>query len=122
MVTFDNELLFGLGVASFKIGPVKLRHTVQHPPGSRGVRLDGQGTEARRINQAGVLVANTTVELQAQIDAIENRIDGIAHTLVDNVGRVWNDVVLLELDRDPFERVGARWKTAYRTKYLQVIP
>jgi hypothetical protein len=122
MMTFDNEPLFGSGVARFKIGPVKLRNAIQHAPGSLGVRLDRQGTEARRINQAGVLISDTTEELRAQVDAIEIKIDGLAHTLVDNIGRVWNNAVLLEFDTDSFERVGARWKTAYRVEYLQVIP
>lgn len=121
MVTFDNEPLFGSGAARFKAGPVKLRHTVQHPPGSLGVRLDHQGTEARRIDQSGVLIADTAGGIQAQIDAIENKIDGLPHILADSVGRVWSDTVLLAFDTDPLERVGARWKAGYRVEYLQVI-
>ena len=122
MMIFDNEALFGSGPARFKIGPVKLRYAIQDSPGSLGARLDGQGTEARRINQAGVLVADTTDELQAQVDAIENKVDGFAHVLIDSLGRVWSNTVMLEFDTDSFERVGARWKAAYRVEYLQVIP
>ncbi len=121
MVTFNNESLFGSGPARFKIGPIKLRHTVQHPPGSRGVRIDQQGTEAREINQAGVLIADTPGELQVQVDAIEQKVDGLPYTLIDSVGRAWSNVVMLEVGVDSFERVGARWKAAYRVKYLQVI-
>jgi len=122
MVTFDNESLFDSGPARFKIGPVKLRHTVQNPPGSLGARIDAQGTEARRISQAGVLIVDTSAELQALVDAIENKIDGLAHVLSDNLGRVWNNTVALEFQAETFVRVGARWKTSYRVEYLQVIP
>ena len=121
MVTFDNQSLFGSGPARFKIGPIRLRHTVQHPPGSRGARLDQQGTEAREIKQTGVLIADTPAELQKLIEVIESKVDGLSHTLTDNVGRVWSNAVMLEVDADSFERVGARWKAAYRVEYLQVI-
>jgi phage protein U len=121
MVTFDNQSLFGSGPARFKVGPIKLRHTVQHPPGSRGARLDPQGAEAREITQAGVLIADTPGELQDLVDAIEDKVDGLAYTLIDSVGRAWSSVVMLEVDADAFERVGARWKAAYQIEYLQVF-
>ncbi len=122
MVTFDNESLFESGSARFKIGPIKLRHAIQHPPGSLGARIDGQGTEARRISQAGVLIADTPAELQVLVDAIENKIDGLAYVLSDNLGRVWNNTVALEFQAETFIRIGARWKASYRVEYLQVIP
>ena len=122
MITFDGEPLFGSEAAKIKIGPVKLRHAVQQSPGSRGMRIDHQGAEARRINQSGVLVADSPGGLQLQVGFIESKIDGLAYTLVDGFGRVWSNAVLIEFDVEPFERVGARWKAAYRAEYLQVIP
>ena len=121
MVTFDNESLFGSGPVRFKTGPVKLRHAIQHPPGSRGVRIDPQGTQAREITQSGVLIADTPELLQTQIDTIESKVDGFAYTLVDHVGRAWEQVVMLEAKAEALERIGARWKAVYAIKYLQVV-
>lgn len=121
MVTFNNEALFESGPARFSVGPIKLRHAIQHPPGSSGVRVDHQGVEAREIKQSGTLIEDTPEALQSVVDVIEAWVDGLSHTLVDNVGRVWNDTVMLEVDVDPFVRVGARWKASYKIKYLQVI-
>lgn len=122
MVTFDNDRLFGSEAVRFKIGPVKLRHAVQHSPGSHGVRVESQGTEGRRIDQDGVFIANTVGELQTRIETVENKIDGLAYVLVDSLGRVWGGTILIEFDAETFERVGARWKVSYHAEYLQVIP
>jgi hypothetical protein len=122
MVTFDNAQLFASGPTRFKIGAVELRHAEQHSPGSLGVRLDSQGTLARKMTQGGSLIADNSVELQTLVDSIEAKLDGLPHTLVDNLGRVWSDTVMLRFDADEFVRIGARWKAAYRVEYLQVIP
>lgn len=122
MATFDNESLFDSGTVRFKIGPVKLRHAIQHAPGSIGAMLDNQGLEARRIVQSGKLVADTPVALQGLADAIRAKLDGRSYTLVDNLGRAWSDTAMIEFEMDPFTRIGARWKSAYRITYLQVIP
>ena len=121
MVTFDSEPLFESGTARFLIGPIRLRHAIQHAPGAIGARLDSRGTEARQIKQSGELIANDPIELRVRVDAIEKRLDGLSHTLVDNLGRTWSDTVMTEVEADVFTRVGARWKTAYRIEYLQVI-
>ena len=122
MVVFDNESLFASGTVRFEIGPVKLRHAIQHSPGSIGSRLDAQGLEARQIVQSGTLVADTPAALQIVTDAIRQKLDGRSYTLVDDLGRSWTDTVMTEYEVGPFTRIGARWKTAYRIEYLQVIP
>lgn len=121
MVTFDGESLFGSGPVRFKFGPVQSRHAIQHPPGSRGTRLDCQGTEAREIKQSGVLIADSATDLQSLVQAIEGKVDGQTHLLVDNLGRTWSDIAMLRVDAEPFERVGARWKSEYRIEYLRVL-
>jgi hypothetical protein len=122
MVTFDSETLFAGGTTRFRIGPVKLRHAIQHTPGSLGARLDSQGTETRRIKQSGVLIADDPAELQGRVDAIRGKLDGLPYTLVDDLGRTWADTVMIEVDAETFTRIGARWKTSYQIEYLQVIP
>lgn len=122
MVTFDNEPLFDPGTSRFQFGPIKLRHAIQHMPGSSGAKIDAQGTEARQISQVGVLIANDPLALQARIDAIRQKLDGLPHTLVDHLGRTWADVVMASLDAEEIVRIGARWKVSYRIEYLQAIP
>jgi len=122
MVTFDNEALFGSGPCRFRIGPVRLRHAVQHPPGSHGARVDAQGTEARSITQTGVLIADDPAALRTLTDAIREKLDGLTHTLVDNLGRTWPDTVMIQFEAQEAVRVGARWKTAYKVEYLRVMP
>lgn len=122
MVTFDNEALFGAGTSRFKIGLVKLRHAVQQPPGSRGSRIDAQGTEARQITQTGVLIADNPASLEELTGAIRTKLDGLPHLLIDNLGRQWPDTVMTAFEAQESVRIGARWKTTYKVEYLQVIP
>lgn len=122
MVTFDNEQLFGPGPARFKFGALKLRHAAQSLPGSRGVHLDPQGTQARQIFQAGTLISDSPDGLRKQVAAVEAKVDGLSHTLIDNLGQSWPDTVMLEFKAEAFTRVGARWKAAYQVEYLQVVP
>ena len=122
MVTFDNEDLFESGTARFQIGPIRLRHTIKYTLGSIGGQLNSQGTEVREINQSGELIADDALKLQARVDAIRNKLDGLSHTLVDNLGRIWSDTVMIEVQAEVFTRVGMRVKTAYRIEYLQVAP
>jgi len=121
MTTFDNESLFSSGPTRFKIGKIMLRHAVQHPPGAMGVRLESQGREARKISQSGTLIGDTAERLEQQVDAIEAKVDGLAHELIDNLGRTWVNTVMLSLDVESYIRVGVRQKANYHVEYLQVI-
>lgn len=122
MVTFDNEALFESGTSRFRIGPIKLRYAEQNTPGSIGSRVDTQGVEARQIEQAGELIADSPSALQVLVDSIRTKLDGAAHELVDDLGRTWPDTVMISCDAGAFMRVGTRWKTAYTVQYLQVKP
>ncbi len=121
MATLDNEMLFDPGTSRLRVGPIKLRHTIQDMPGSLGARIDAQGTQARQITQTGVLIADGPAALQARVDAVRRKLDGRAHTLADNLGRSWPDTVMTRFDAQEFVRVGARWKVGYRIEYLQAI-
>lgn len=121
MVTFDNQPLFGSGTCRFLIGPIKLRHTIQDMPGSLGAKIDAQGTEARQIIQVGTLIADDPVALQARVDAVRQKLNGRAYTLIDHLDRPWPDTVMVRLDAEDFVRIGARWKVGYRIEYLQAV-
>ena len=122
MVTYDNDSLFASGTTHFLIGPITLRHALQNTPGSIGARIDAQGTEARWIRQTGELIADDPAALQNMVDSIRQKVDGQPYLLVDDLGRSWPDTVMVECEAVEFVRVGARWKTGYTIKYLQVKP
>ena len=118
-ITFDNEDLFSSGPARVEVAGASLRYASERPLSARGVKLFSQGLKGREITQKGVLTADTPEELHAQIEAIEQKLDGLPRTLVDHLERTWQNVVMLTFEPAPFDRLGVRWKTAYRIEYLQ---
>jgi len=122
MTSFDGDTLFDSGPHRFIIGGLTLRHTLQEAPGGFGAHLSSQGVEARPILQTGTLLANDADAIKAQIDAIEAKLDGQSHALVDDRGRTHANVVMLAFKPGPIEPAGVRLKLDYRIEYLQVIP
>ncbi len=122
MVLLDNDAIFASGTAVLQMGPIKLRHTIRNTPGSYGARLDIEGKQVRQIDQVGCLIADTSLDLQALIDAIQSKLDGLTHTLFDEHGKAWTDCVMISFKSGAFIRIGARWRCDYTIEYLQVKP
>jgi hypothetical protein len=121
MVSFDGQTLFASGPSRFQMAGRALRHAVGQTPGSLGSRVVGQGLEGRRIRQTGTLIADSTEQLQQQMDAIELKLDGLGHVLVDDAERSWPNTVMLKFETKALNRVATRWKVAYSIEYLQVM-
>lgn len=120
MVTFDGERLFESGPVSTTIGGRSLRHDEQAALDGLGVVIAGQGISGRAIEQDGTLMADTAEAMTGLTDAIEAKLDGLCHTLVDETGRTWTDTVLVAFEPGAMQRVGPRWKVEYRVRYVQV--
>lgn len=120
MSLFDGQDLFGSGPHRFQIGGLSLRHVLQEVPGGQGVQLSGLGRHGRSILQSGHLVADDSKRMCELTAAIESKLDGLAHELVDDQGRSWPNTVMIRFDPGPEERVGMRWHRAYRVEYLQI--
>ena len=122
MSTFDGEDLFGSGPHRFHVGGLSLRHVLNETPGSRGIQLSHLGHHGRSISQVGDLIADDPGQMQALLSAIEAKLDGKIHTLIDDVGRAWMNTVMLSLDLKPMTRVGIRWQNPYSIQYIQTMP
>jgi hypothetical protein len=122
MSSFDHENLFASGPHTFRVGGLSLRHALQETPGSRGVQLSALGHYGRAIEQSGTLIADSPAALRTLAAAIEAKLDGVAHELVDDVSRAWPDVVMLSFDPGAVTPLGRRFGLGYRIQYLQVKP
>jgi hypothetical protein len=120
MIRFDGQNLFDSGPSRLEIGGVGLRHASQPAIEGAGVRLASQGTRGRSIIQRGTLRADTPETLTMLRQAIEAKVDGQSYTLLDAHGRSWTNVVMLQFEPSPVERLGPRWKLDYRIEYLQL--
>ncbi len=122
MSAFDNQNLFRSGPHAFQVGGMSLRHVLHNTPGGQGVRLSDQGRHGRSITQFGDLIGDDPAALQTQIEAIEAKLDGRTHLLIDDVDRRWEHVVMLSFEPESMRRVGSRWRMPYQVTYLQLKP
>jgi len=122
MTTFDGQALFDSGPARFHIAGLALRHAEQPAPYADGTNVVAQGREARPITQTGTLLADDIKTMHNLMDAIEDRLDGAAHPLIDDTGRSWDDTVMLRFVPGPITAVGPRCRVDYTIDYLQVKP
>lgn len=122
MSSYAGEDLFGSGPHRFHVGGLELRHVLHETPGGRGVGLSSQGLQGRAVGQSGELVADDPGQMQQLINAIEAKVDGRGHTLVDEHGRSWGGVVMVKFRPGPLVRVGGRVRVSYRVDYFQTTP
>ena len=122
MSSLKGQNLFGSGPHGFTAHGRSLRHADRDVPGAPGVQVTSQGRGGRRIDQAGTLHGDDVAQLQAQLDAIEAAMDGVAGQLVDDRGRLFDDVLMLSFNPGPIRRVGARLGVDYQVQYLQAKP
>lgn len=122
MSRFAGDNLFDSGPHRFEVGGIELRRSTHEPPGSVGVRIAPQGVTGRVIQQHGRLIADDAHSLRALTDAIEARIDGSPHELIDDHARAWSGTVMLAFHPGPVTRLGPRVTLTYRIEYLQLSP
>lgn len=77
------------------------------------------GYAPRVITQRGVLIADTPVELEALIDAIDAEVDQGAQTLAEGALNTWNGCVLRNFIHKSRTRIGPRYAVSYTVTYLQ---
>lgn len=122
MTTYDGQTLFDSGPSRFHVAGLTLRAAEQPAPHADGINLVAHGREARPITQTGTLIADNAPTMTDLMDAIEDRIDGTARTLIDDTGRAWDDTVMLRFVPGPIVAVGPRCRVDYTIDYLQVKP
>ena len=119
MSTYKSQDLFSSGPHAFRVHGLSQRHQLVEQPGADGARVIALGRIARAIEQFGVLYGDSIAGLQATLDAIEAAGDGSAGELVDDLGRTWPRMVLLEINFARIRRAGVRYGVNYTARYVQ---
>lgn len=122
MTSFDGQPLFDSGPTRFHVAGLTLRHAEQPAPHADGTHVVSHGRSARPITQTGSLLADHPQTMTELLDAIEDRLDGVARTLVDDTGRSWDHTVMLRFEPGPIVALGPRCRVDYTIDYLQVQP
>lgn len=115
------------GKNAFSSGPHSIRPgSWQRSQARRGFAdLDGEliidhGLRGRTIEQTGRLTASSASALHTLIKEIEELIDGQTHTLIDNHGHVYTDVMLESFEPRTPLRKGRDYWCDYVARYLQL--
>ncbi|MCE5340534.1 MAG: hypothetical protein LLF92_05325 [Planctomycetaceae bacterium] len=86
--------------------------------------LDGQltidmGLRERKLAQTGQLRAKNEAELQRQIDAINELIDGQLHILRSSDGRVFDNLLVETFETESVIKSGAYMSCSYHITYIK---
>ena len=118
--SLGGESLFSSGPGEVTPGPW-LRETIRR--GFAG--LDGElamdlGRRSRSIEQTGRLQAEDVPSLQAIIDAIDAKADGLSYTLIDGLGRTFDRVIIEKFSLKTPVRKGRGYWCDYSITYRQL--
>ena len=80
---------------------------------------DGSGNGIIMEGTRGTLIADTSAQLEALIDAIDAEVDQAAADLVEDGINTWPGCVMRSFTHAPRHRIGARYAVAYNLVYLQ---
>src|ERR1041385_3819385 len=126
MSSFKSQPLFSSGPHRFKAHGLALRFSQVDTTGMDGTKIVSLGRTARKIDQFGSLSADDVASLQQQCDAIEAAMDGKGWDLVDDLGRTWPRMVMMEFRPStvppPVRRTGTRDTVYYALYYTQTQP
>ena len=120
MSLFNEEDLFGSGPRRFTVAGLAARCETHDQPGADGQRLTPLGLTPRKIEQAGVLMADDAPGLGEQLDAIESALGARPADLVDHLGRTWPNVIMLMFKPGGVRRIAGRLAVEYQVFYEQV--
>jgi hypothetical protein len=86
--------------------------------------LDGQinidlGWRGRKLVQKGQLRASNQAQIERQINAINELIDGNLHILKCSDGRIFENLLIEEFQTEPFINGGAHTSCRYQITYKQ---
>jgi hypothetical protein len=117
MTTFDGNSIFGDAVNVIH-NPRPNAQQVNHFFGIDGQQTLFGGTRGRTFIISGVLSAPTVPTLNAVEATLLSFADGLTHTLVDNRGRIWPNVIFrgeyTPSSMGPRPLAGGGWCLAYR--------
>lgn len=113
MSSFNGEDLFGSGPCTFASGPRGKQWARAVDLGSSDPGITVLGDHTRTVEVRGRLTAATTADLAALTDAIEDQA-GNKGDLIDDAGRTWSGLTLVEVVYDGPPEAGRVWSIGYR--------
>ena len=106
MATLDGNSIFGIAVNIVHC-PHPNAQQFNEFFGVNGLQTLFGGAHGRTFMISGVLVADNITDINTAEALLLSYADGLPHTLVDNRGRVWLNVIFRG-EYQPFEQ-GPRW-------------
>ncbi|MHB1156095.1 MAG: hypothetical protein ACYC26_04570 [Phycisphaerales bacterium] len=119
MSSYKGQNLFGSGAHHFVVQGVTVRHDEHVSPGADGAAITMLGRDPRKIEQRGMLLADDVAGLEAQLRRFADATGGVPGTLVDELGRSHERMVLVEFKQSRVTRIGARLGINYVAQYVQ---
>lgn len=120
MSSLDGVDMFGSGPHAFRTGPWERAMVRRGFAGLHGELVLDLGLRSRPIFQTGRLQADTASALTGQIGALDGKIDGRCHGLVDNHGRVYARVIVEEFQPATPVSCGRGFWCDYTVRYRQL--
>lgn len=120
MSAFDGQDLFGSGPCAVRADgwPRAIRR--RGMAGLNGELVLDMGRRSRRVVQTGRLQASDAPSLRTLVAAIEAAADGQTHTLVDDAGRTYPNLIVERFELTTPIRRGRDFWCEYRLEYLQL--
>lgn len=119
MSSYKGQNLFGSGAHHFVVRGMTVRHDEHTSPGADGVAITTLGRAPRKIEQRGMLLADDAAGLEAQLRRIADATGGVPGSLIDELGRNHERMVLVEFKQSRVTRIGARLGMNYVAQYVQ---
>ncbi len=117
MTTLDGNSIFGTAVTVIH-NPHPNAQQINHFFGTDGQQTLFGGTRGRNFTISGVLTAPNIPTLNAVEATLLSFADGLTHTLIDNRGRIWPNVIFrgeyAPSSMGPRPLAGGGWCLPYR--------
>lgn len=120
MSSLDGQSLFSSGPHDFRCDGWKREIVAKAFPGLSGALLIDHGRRGRAIHQTGRLQSPDRETVLALIAAIESFEGGSPHTLVDNHGRAFGNVLMEHFEQITPIRKGRGYWCDYAIRYRQL--
>ena len=120
MSSFSGENLFTSGPSEFIFGSWERKTQRRGFAGVDGEIVLDLGLRSRQITQVGRLRANSAGELQGLLDDINALCDGSMHTLINNYGQSFANVIMERFETTTALRKSRGFYCDYRIEYRQL--
>lgn len=120
MSSFAGKNPFGSGPHAIRCGSWRRSQQRRGFAGLDGELVLDDGLRGRGIEQTGRLQADSASALHSLIENIEELIDGQMHTLLDNHGHIYANVMLESFEPQTLLLKGRSFFCDYVARYLQL--